>query len=859
MTIGNLNKSPPMDKATPKVSGNGDSTILAGVLDKGLFDNRRFLDSLVTDLNHSVPTVFNVKGFGAKGDGLSDDTVAIQRALTAASIAGGTVYFPPGVYLISAPLVVLAAVTLVGGNYGGVTSGSSDTLGSVLKASSAALTAFLDLSNGTHAQVLGLRFLATNAANTTVGIHDDSAAADSSDLVVIRDCHFRYFGGNALNWQGGVLDFSYNQIRINNNGTGHCLHLHHGASDATICFNGIGSTDEVNGDGIFMDGATDGSQHCTIMGNLIFNCRYGINLTNASINNRIIGNRCEKHGTAGIRDNSSVAASFSGNLIEGNVCFNNGTAGIRLDACKNVAVLGNRCLDDSTSTGNVQDFGIVLVGAVDCAVIGNTCFDSTVDGIRLSTGSSRNLIADNYIRNIPQYGILVQDTCNSNRIDGNYIYLAGQDADNTYDGILLNTTCTDNSLHGNTIRHGGGAIQTRYGIRINSADCTNTQILDNDCFTAGRTGAISDAGTSTVCWHNRGFGEQGHQLYATDNVNDIGAAGATRPRSIYAGTSVSTPLVVVGTDPTGTDDARIGGTVLVKSDTDAAGPLYLRRNSATGRVEHSLEDQSGNKLWRIGLTAAGGTVYAILDATNAVNKLTIAQGATGALTFIGPVVGNDTDTTIRTDTSDASDSKRVIVAGGGDTGTTRGARVEVHGNEFASNGGRVLVVAGNVTGGDILFSTAATDRHSMDDTGHFKPAADNTYDYGTTALRPRVVYGYTGDYTTKVSAGYLQVAVSSPAQFTGNQDNFALGSFGVLRISTDASRDLTGLTNGVAGRELYIFNVGANNLVLKNDVTSTAANRFLAVTGADITLAANEGALCVYDATTQRWRTHELN
>jgi hypothetical protein len=40
--------------------------------------------------------------------------------------------------------------------------------------------------------------------------------------------------------------------------------------------------------------------------------------------------------------------------------------------------------------------------------------------------------------------------------------------------------------------------------------------------------------------------------------------------------------------------------------------------------------------------------------------------------------------------------------------------------------------------------------------------------------------------------------------------------------------------------------------VLKNDVTSTAANRFLL--GADLTIGTNEGVVLWYDTTSSRWR-----
>ncbi len=47
-------------------------------------------------------STFNVKsGYGAKGDGITDDTTSIKNAITAASANGGVVYFPAGTYQIS--------------------------------------------------------------------------------------------------------------------------------------------------------------------------------------------------------------------------------------------------------------------------------------------------------------------------------------------------------------------------------------------------------------------------------------------------------------------------------------------------------------------------------------------------------------------------------------------------------------------------------------------------------------------------------------------------------------------------------------------------------------------------------------
>jgi len=59
---------------------------------------------------------FNVKRFGAIGDGLHDDTLNIQAALNATAAAGGgTVYLPPGTYVVSSALLLTASgVSVVG-------------------------------------------------------------------------------------------------------------------------------------------------------------------------------------------------------------------------------------------------------------------------------------------------------------------------------------------------------------------------------------------------------------------------------------------------------------------------------------------------------------------------------------------------------------------------------------------------------------------------------------------------------------------------------------------------------------------------------------------------------------------------
>lgn len=58
---------------------------------------------------------YNVKLFGAKGDGITDDSAAVVQALNAARITGGQVNFPPGTYKLDIPIqIMLSNVEIVG-------------------------------------------------------------------------------------------------------------------------------------------------------------------------------------------------------------------------------------------------------------------------------------------------------------------------------------------------------------------------------------------------------------------------------------------------------------------------------------------------------------------------------------------------------------------------------------------------------------------------------------------------------------------------------------------------------------------------------------------------------------------------
>ncbi len=64
---------------------------------------------------------FNVKSYGAVGNGVANDTTAINAAITAISTSGGCLFFPQGTYNISATLTIAQPMCVLGSSQSGST------------------------------------------------------------------------------------------------------------------------------------------------------------------------------------------------------------------------------------------------------------------------------------------------------------------------------------------------------------------------------------------------------------------------------------------------------------------------------------------------------------------------------------------------------------------------------------------------------------------------------------------------------------------------------------------------------------------------------------------------------------------
>lgn len=168
--------------------------------------------------------------------------------------------------------------------------------------------------------------------------------------------------------------------------------------------------------------------------------------------------------------------------------------------------------------------------------------------------------------------------------------------------------------------------------------------------------------------------------------------------------------------------------------------------------------------------------------------------------------------------------------------------------EFTHGSGwKVLTASGSIKAGSLSVAGAA---------------GDVQYNAGSNTLGAESAFTYdsTNNQLTIPGATITEDAALSgdisPSQITANQNDYnptGLSTASVLRLSTDASRDITGLQGGADGRLVIVHNVGAQNLVLKDEsASSSAANRF--ALNADVTLGADQSSWLQYDLPSSRWR-----
>jgi hypothetical protein len=446
--------------------------------------------------------VFDVKDYGAVGNGSTDDAAAIQATVTAATSTGGTVYLPPGVYKVLTAIVPANNIAIVGAG-----------IGSTVIQPGAAVCAINSVLSGTYVKATPLtRF--TLAHLTIDGVNQGAtfnvgykgvfcqylAQCEFEDLT-IQNCiatglgidfltqgtvihAVRAIGNGRLN-QGGGSGAGSNGIGV---GTGQYTVEDFTVSDCYASGNGRY--------GIMIESQTSATSYGPRISNCFSTANYNHGYGSAG-GNGAIWSHCVAYannldgfsidnGTVGATAQPSTADTYVGCEAIGNTRY-----GFSYQPTANNAVSvaggGNHTYSGCKSYGNTS-LGFNINSAAS-----HPCSGFTYVGCEsFSNGAS---------------GFQVQGASNDIKISGCKINANGQTSGTSKVGILIGAAVTGLQISDNRVYDDGSTQKQAYGLQIASGiTVTSASLVGND-LRGNLTGSVNMLGSwaSSVVDANPGY------------------------------------------------------------------------------------------------------------------------------------------------------------------------------------------------------------------------------------------------------------------------------------------------------------------------------------------------------------------
>ena len=304
----------------------------------------------------------NIRGYGAAGDGVTDDTAAIRAAVEACP-AGGEVYVPEGVFAC-AELRLKPHMTLRGSRTWGYRDGPETA--SCLIPSRAEASCLLDITDAVGSTLTGLSLCGRGLGTAMHGVRIAKAQGygREEDAVRIEGCRVADFSGDALHlahvWCATVRDNMLSGSRHGVYIDGWDLFLY----DNWMTANRI----EWCGTGALLEGV---SEH-TAEGNYFDRCTVGGIRAVGGGGLRLCGNINQRNGvTKGTDESCNVyldgvtGAEYRGNVME--------------------AIRG-----DGADTNVSPEYAMILRGLRNSRIVGNTAYKGYVAQLLLDYGGHRD-------------------------------------------------------------------------------------------------------------------------------------------------------------------------------------------------------------------------------------------------------------------------------------------------------------------------------------------------------------------------------------------------------------------------------------------------------------------------------------
>lgn len=397
----------------------------------------------------------DVTGYGAKGDGSTDDAEAIQDAIDDMPITGGCLFFPSGTY-VSSKTIYMA--------------GTNGTRGKVLLSGVGAATTIKRDANSGDGPLIQMGATEAGADGMTImnlivdgNYANQGASATQSCISMVDTVNARILNCEITgSKKDGIHVFGSDRGMI----SGCLIHSHqrHGIYQGNI--QRIAKKILIV-DCIIRDNSDDGILLGPITNAQIENCRCvnnagdGIEIASqpalGSSEITVLGCTCKDNGGSGVYiSNQYPGVILNGIVLMGNPCTDNGAHGIRLSAAENAPIR--------------------FVSAT-----GNLCDGNQESGIYLSSNVKYSTIAGNSAVN------------NKGSSTGSGIYADGEDDGNEveYCSVTGNSCCNDAS----------DSFQ-KYGIYFGT-NTKNNSVVGNTAF-GNETAQILDSGDDNDFAHNTG-------------------------------------------------------------------------------------------------------------------------------------------------------------------------------------------------------------------------------------------------------------------------------------------------------------------------------------------------------------------
>lgn len=402
-----------------------------------------------------MKTIFNVFDYGAKGDGISDDTLAIQKAINAAAKAGGgEVYLPHGTYIVSGPnsdggcLTLRSHVTLNGERMGLTTlklaDGSSNDVAGLIHTAAHFNTTEITLSN------LTLDGNKANTSGTVDGFVTGSATDKSAHTAGfhVAGVEFQNFSGDGLRAQAlTTAGYVFDSLSHDNDGDGFATQF----KDEQVRRDDITFSDnkayQNGGDGFDLKASQDYSDYFGVFtfpnNDAYDNVGNGILLTGLETDlvytyGGIVGGRVHGNGGAGIQ-----LQGIKGMGVSHTEIYDNGKEGIALLGTYYTPVYQNYIHDNAQGSAAAEILVDTFTNAQGQTYAADTYYD-LVDNVIVGSDQSTYGLDDRYAADSDQfrlfYGNVIshtqqgqvisdRDHVTSNSLKTTFTFLGGDGAD----------------------------------------------------------------------------------------------------------------------------------------------------------------------------------------------------------------------------------------------------------------------------------------------------------------------------------------------------------------------------------------------------------------------------------------------